>query len=147
MPGLTTLARLARSAAIACALASTAFAQTDPSVVDFDIPAQPLNSALVAFSRQSGTQVSASAETLEGKTSSPVYGTLSSQAAISRLLAGTGLKAQSADSSSFVVAAVGTPSATENSETGPQERSKADAESTASSADESRFRYAWAPCR
>jgi outer membrane receptor protein involved in Fe transport len=130
MPGLTTLARLARSAAIACAIASTVLAQTDPSVVDFDIPAQPLNSALVNFSRQSGTQVSASAETLAGKVSAPVSGVLSAQVALSRLLADTGLKVQSADSSSFVIAAVATPPATEKSRTGLQERKKTDAEST-----------------
>lgn len=57
----------------------------------FDIPAQPLSSALRAFGRQSGLQVSLPAAAARGATSAPVSGTLTTEAALSQLLGGTGL--------------------------------------------------------
>lgn len=57
----------------------------------FDIPAQPLATALAAFGQQSGLQVSAQAPLIEGRTSSAVRGALSPMQALSQLLAGTGL--------------------------------------------------------
>lgn len=57
----------------------------------FDIPAQPLANALRAFGRQSGLQVSLPAEAARGANSAAVSGTLSTEAALSQLLSGTGL--------------------------------------------------------
>jgi iron complex outermembrane receptor protein len=59
----------------------------------FDIPAQDLSRALLAYSRQSDVSVSAPASLLRGRRSSAVKGRLSSQDAIDRLLAGSGLRA------------------------------------------------------
>ena len=57
----------------------------------FAIAPQPLSSALAEFSRASGVQVSAPAELTAGRSSPGVSGTLSPAAALSRLVAGTGL--------------------------------------------------------
>ena len=57
----------------------------------YDIPVQPLPSALTAFGRQSGLQVSVPAALALGRTSGAVAGRLSASQAVSRLLAGTGL--------------------------------------------------------
>ncbi|SIQ48311.1 hemoglobin/transferrin/lactoferrin receptor protein [Rhizobium sp. RU35A] len=57
----------------------------------YDIPAQPLANALRTFGRQSGLQVSLPAEAARGGSSARVSGTLSAEAALSQLLAGTGL--------------------------------------------------------
>ncbi|HYQ50055.1 MAG TPA: TonB-dependent receptor plug domain-containing protein, partial [Pseudomonas sp.] len=57
----------------------------------FDIPAQQLAGALIAFGQQSGLQVSADAQLLEGALGNPVQGSFSSEAALSRLLSGSGL--------------------------------------------------------
>ncbi|PLK72145.1 TonB-dependent receptor [Rhizobium sp. TH135] len=85
----------------ACALALLAgpltmpvMAQTAPmnaATRAYDIPAQPLANALRAFGRQSGLQVSLPAEAARGANSAAVSGTLSTEAALSQLLSGTGL--------------------------------------------------------
>ncbi|MFP1679861.1 TonB-dependent receptor domain-containing protein [Alloalcanivorax sp. C16-2] len=70
-------------------------AGTDPapaaSSQDFQIPAQPLASAISAFARQSGWQVSVRSELATGRQSHGVNGALPPGAALSRLLVGTGL--------------------------------------------------------
>ncbi|MNH83954.1 Ferripyoverdine receptor precursor [compost metagenome] len=60
----------------------------------FDIPAQPLGSALVAFARQSGVQVMAGEADAADRRSHPVRGRMTSDAALRRLLKGTGLTAR-----------------------------------------------------
>jgi len=59
----------------------------------FAIPAQPLGAALMQFAQQSGWQVSAHGDLVQGKTSPGVSGTMTPEQAIARLLAGTGLAA------------------------------------------------------
>lgn len=59
--------------------------------IEFNIPAQPLTSALHAFAEASGLQVSFPSELAGGKVSSPVDGSYTPQAALDTLLAGTGL--------------------------------------------------------
>ncbi|MCV9962031.1 TonB-dependent receptor [Pararhizobium sp. BT-229] len=75
-----------------------AFAQERTSRVSnartFNIPSQPLASALNAFGRQSGLQVTLAAATSRGVRSSPVNGTLEPQQALAQLLAGTGISYQ-----------------------------------------------------
>jgi iron complex outermembrane receptor protein len=62
-----------------------------PQPVAFDIPAQPLASALTAFGRQSGYQISVDQATLANLSSSPVSGAMAPEEALRRLLSGTGL--------------------------------------------------------
>jgi hemoglobin/transferrin/lactoferrin receptor protein len=57
----------------------------------YDIPAQPLASALRAFGRQSGLQVSLPAQAARNANSLAISGTLTTEAALSQLLSGTGL--------------------------------------------------------
>lgn len=57
----------------------------------FNIPAQPLASALNAFGRQSGLQVTLASATSRGITSRPVQGSLTPQQALARMLDGTGI--------------------------------------------------------
>lgn len=57
----------------------------------FNIPAQPLANALNAFGRQSGLQVTLSAETSRGVRSNAVIGAFTPQQALASLLQGTGI--------------------------------------------------------
>ncbi|WDY57732.1 TonB-dependent receptor [Pseudomonas sp. PSKL.D1] len=57
----------------------------------FNIPAQSLAAALIAFGQQSRLQISVDSQLLEGAQSNPVHGQFSSEAALSRLLSGSGL--------------------------------------------------------
>lgn len=56
----------------------------------FDIPSQPLASALLEFARQAGVQVIAPATPLEGVSSQSVSGRMTSARALDRLLEGSG---------------------------------------------------------
>lgn len=69
----------------------------------FDIPAQPLASALTAFARQSGCQLLFNPEELKTLTVSSLRGELPAEAALERLLAGSGLSAQSSGKDSYVI--------------------------------------------
>lgn len=73
-----------------------AAAQQAPAARPFDIPAQPLAAAIAAYGRQSGVQVSLRAEDATGRTAAAVSGTLTAEAALTRLLQGTGLTAATA---------------------------------------------------
>lgn len=68
-----------------------------------DIPAQDLGLALAELGTETGLQVSARADALVGKTSAPVKGVMTPRIALERLLAGTGLRMQSAGSDGTVV--------------------------------------------
>lgn len=57
----------------------------------FQIPAQPLSSAINAFIRQSGWQISYSSELAAGKTSTAVSGSMTPAAALQRMVEGTGV--------------------------------------------------------
>jgi len=57
----------------------------------FDIPAQPLASALTAFGDQAGLQVTVDGSLPRGQNAPAVQGTMSLEQALSRLLAGSGL--------------------------------------------------------
>lgn len=59
----------------------------------FDVPSQPLSSALLAFGRQAGISVLAPSALVDGKTAPAVKGELSVTSALDRLLAGSGLRA------------------------------------------------------
>lgn len=81
---------LGAAAAGAPAMIPPAAAQVG-SARSFDIPAQPLASALNAFGRQSGLQVSMAATVARGMSSRPVQGVLTADQALGRMLAGTGI--------------------------------------------------------
>jgi hypothetical protein len=81
-----TLASLALALiGIACALHAA------DATSHFDIKAQPLAEALMAFGAQAGASVVAPTELTVGKTSNPVSGELTIKEALSRMLKGTGL--------------------------------------------------------
>ncbi len=69
----------------------------------FDIPAQPLTDALVAFGRQSGIQVTVDGALPRNVSSPAVRGTMTSEEALSRLLAGSGLTFAVADETTLVI--------------------------------------------
>lgn len=57
----------------------------------FDIPPQPLSTALVLFGQQAGRQITADGAVLRGVSTPGVQGTMSVEDGLQRLLAGTGL--------------------------------------------------------
>lgn len=84
-------AALMLTTALTGGLAATPAAAQASAQRAFDIPAQALPSALAAFGRQSGLQVSVPSALAGGRVSKPVSGRLTPSEAASRMLAGTGL--------------------------------------------------------
>jgi len=66
--------------------------RADEAAVHFEIKAQPLSEALMAFGVQTGAIVIASSKLTSSKISKPVTGQLTRQEALTRMLQGTGLK-------------------------------------------------------
>ncbi len=69
----------------------------------FNIPAQPLQSALILFGQQAGRQVAADGAGVRGIASPGVQGTMSVDEALSRLLTGTGFTFDSAAGQTIAV--------------------------------------------
>ncbi|MGE0627704.1 MAG: STN domain-containing protein, partial [Hyphomicrobiaceae bacterium] len=69
----------------------------------FSIPAGPLSSALVAFGQQAGIQVSYVPSVAAGLTSPGIAGTMPPNAALARLLSGTGLSFQRSGANTVVI--------------------------------------------
>jgi hemoglobin/transferrin/lactoferrin receptor protein len=66
--------------------------QASPVARDFNIPAQPLQSALLTFNRQSGMQITSAANaTQQGVRVNTLSGRFTPQQALEKLLAGTGV--------------------------------------------------------
>lgn len=82
-------ALLTSGCAIAALHAPTACAQE--ATRDYDIAAQPLGAALRHYAAASGREIIAEASLVEGRYSASVRGRLSADAALTRLLTGTGL--------------------------------------------------------
>jgi len=72
--------------------APPAFAQEVQQGHDFDIPAQPLSSALELFSRQAGVQILFPYDRTAARRSDAIRGRMTAEAALLRLLAGSGLE-------------------------------------------------------
>ena len=72
-------------------------------LVRFDIPAQPLPTALLAFGRQAGLQVTADAAATAGEQAPAVIGSFTATEALSRLLAGSGLTWRYVDSATVTL--------------------------------------------
>ena len=94
------LALLLTSTIFGCAsAAAVSFAQAQQSsraatadqTLQFSIPAQPLSSAISAFIRQTGWQISYTSALASGKTSGSVVGSYNPSQALQRLVSGTGL--------------------------------------------------------
>jgi TonB-dependent receptor len=102
-------ARFAPAVVLALALAPSMAAAAETAA--FDIPAQDLARALLAFSRQSDISVSAPAPLLSGRRSSPIKGRLGARAAMDRLLAGSGLRAVRGADGGLVIEALAPPPA------------------------------------
>ncbi len=79
------------------ALLAAQFAFAQPATpVSIDIEAQPLAAALTRFAEQTGVKTLYAAELLAGKTAPAVRGQLSPAVALAQLLAGSGLRFESA---------------------------------------------------
>jgi len=76
------------------AITTPAAAQAQSEAVEFDIPAQPLGSALVAYARQAGVQLVMTEEAVGTTWANPVRGVFERQEALSILLRGTGYRAR-----------------------------------------------------
>ena len=72
----------------------------------FDLPAQPLDVALVAFGEVTGYSVLVSSQLAAGRTASPVRGDYTPAEALQRLLAGTQLGARFSGSNAFTLLAL-----------------------------------------
>ncbi|MGE0626801.1 MAG: TonB-dependent hemoglobin/transferrin/lactoferrin family receptor [Hyphomicrobiaceae bacterium] len=71
----------------------------------FNIPAQPLASALTQFGQQSGLQVSVNSAATQGRSSPGVSGALPVDQALSRLLSGTGMSFRFSGSGTAIISA------------------------------------------
>ncbi|KDP88700.1 hypothetical protein CF70_028930 [Cupriavidus sp. SK-3] len=69
----------------------------------FDLPAQPLKQALAQYDAQTSLSVFFSSELAAGRTSNAVHGSYSPEAALRKLLEGTGLNVQAAAADAFVL--------------------------------------------
>lgn len=97
--GLPTLLSLAIAMAVSTpfALQAAEPAETHISLYRFDIPGQPLDSALVAFSAITRIQVLVAGELTRDVRSAGLSGTFGQAEALNRILTGTGLRASFVD--------------------------------------------------
>lgn len=115
-PGFGTrdFAGIGRKVMIATLLATTAIvaqgtltggpAHAQSSVeITFNIPAGPLNRALAAFGKQSGTQVSYEAAIANGKTSPGFQGAATREQTLARVLQGSGLAYSFSDATNVLI--------------------------------------------
>jgi iron complex outermembrane receptor protein len=114
LPGRPLAVALGLSTAFAIGIVGHARAQDTESQVgqasrpsSFNIPAQPLASALTAFGRQAGLQVIVDPAVVEGRSSAGVSGTLTAEEALGRILAGTGISYRFTSANSVTIAAAG----------------------------------------
>ena len=75
----------------------------------FDIPAQPLSQALMAFGRQSGMQIAVDSAAVAGKTSASVAGSMTADQALRQLLSGSGLTYHFTSANAVTVAGAPVP--------------------------------------
>lgn len=81
------------ASSIALLLAASPPAYAQERTYAFDVPSQPLSSALLTLGRQAGISVLAPNALVDGKTAPVVRGDLSVKSALDRLLSGSGLRA------------------------------------------------------
>lgn len=73
-------------------LASPAVAQAAATSADFRIPSQPVQSAMLLFTQQSGVQILYPFDRVKGMKTRSIAGRMAPEAALEKMLAGTGLK-------------------------------------------------------
>ncbi|MDO8540417.1 MAG: TonB-dependent receptor plug domain-containing protein [Opitutaceae bacterium] len=88
-----------------CALTALWPSLAAAEAVRFDLPAQPADTALLAFSKQAKVEVLFSFDDLRKARSTPVTGTYDPESAINLLLKGTGFVARRQGNGKFVVTA------------------------------------------
>ncbi|RDS83390.1 TonB-dependent siderophore receptor [Dyella psychrodurans] len=76
--------------AVTSAKAAPSYAAEQPATLRFSIPAQSLSTALIAFGKQANVQVLTAGRTIDALRSTDVSGALTAEAALTRLLQGTG---------------------------------------------------------
>ena len=77
--------------------------RADEATMHFEIKAQPLSEALMAFGVQTGAIVIASSKLTSSNISKPVTGQLTRQEALTRMLQGTGLKFETSASGTILI--------------------------------------------
>ena len=77
--------------------------RADEATMHFEIKAQPLSEALMAFGVQTGAIVIASSKLTSSKISKPVTGQLTRQEALTRMLQGTGLKFETSANGTILI--------------------------------------------
>lgn len=111
---------LGSSAAVLTATAPIAHAQSQSqsqsALHDYDIPSQDLGAALRQYSAVSGRQIVVASSLVRGKRSSPVQRRLSADAALVRLLVGTGLVSDLVDGGYVIRAGNGNEAAAGSTE-------------------------------
>lgn len=90
----------ALATAAVAAVSSPAFAQATRT---FDIPVQPLSSALEAFGAQSGSEILFDRSQTAGRSAPAVRGAMAPSEALMRLLAGSSLSMRQVNATTFVV--------------------------------------------
>ncbi len=99
--------RSARWAALTClaliVVAAPVAVHAEEATKHFDIKAQPLSEALMAFGAQTGAIVMASSALTTGKISKPVTGQLTPQEALTRMLLGTGLRFETSANGTILI--------------------------------------------
>jgi iron complex outermembrane recepter protein len=89
--------------AVNSACVAPTFAAERPVGMRFVIPAQPLSTALIAFGKQANVQVLTAGQTVEGLRSHGVTGTFGVEAALAKILEGTGMTYALVDARTVVV--------------------------------------------
>ena len=85
------------------ACTAPAYAMEQPVGIRFEIPAQPLATALIAFGKQANVQVLTAGQTVEARRAHAVSGTFTPEAALARLLEGTHMAVTFVDARTVVV--------------------------------------------
>jgi iron complex outermembrane receptor protein len=89
--------------ALLLTLSNATDAAESTGVQSFDIPVQPLSSALASYARQAGVQIFFPTAQIAGRESVAVQGRLDKSTALRELLAGTGLEVASDDGQTIVL--------------------------------------------
>ena len=93
------IAFLLSSTAITASLPATAYAQSR----ELRMPSQPLDSALRSVGQQTGANIVFTAESVRGLKAPALNGAYTPEGAVTRLLQGTGLRAQVNDDRTIVI--------------------------------------------
>jgi TonB family protein len=112
-------------------LTTAPFAKADsaastPETLHFDFPAQPLQAALAAYSRQTGLSVLVSSLLTDGRQAAAVHGDLDASSALRELLAGTRLDVRYISATAFTLVPVPDPTPATDSTIEPEATPSAD---------------------